>query len=366
MASSLFPSSIGVPNLLKYDVLWLKEENITVQVKDEINERSYRCMQCRKHFDSKTGLLNHTRMHQTVKQYTCSLCHMTFPTNAELIEHKIVHKDEENLFLCKLCNMAFTDHCDFLVHETTHKKRSMYKCFECGSYQSPAYIKRHIATHFDCRVRCDQCDKTFQTPMGLKQHVLYEHKKEGKLIECVECGKMLKNKKEYDRHMANHTGIKKYQCLYCGKGFTRPLSRTVHTRTHTDERPFQCDQCDRTFKQYTDMKRHKLSHGGGKEIQCKVCDKKYKHEQSLKIHMRVHSQTDLYYCPVCDKACQNKQCLRVHMQYVHTTKRTFKCELCNVSFKTPRDINRHNESKAHRRAEYGAQRTRQAAGVVLE
>ncbi|XP_028169331.1 gastrula zinc finger protein XlCGF8.2DB-like [Ostrinia furnacalis] len=321
------------------------------ELKYDSDAQTYECQKCMKNFDTKTGLLNHIRMHDAVKKFTCALCNEEFATNEKLIKHKVVHKDEDRTFFCKNCKLAFTDHCDFLIHDLTHTNKKMYKCVECSLYYKQHYMKLHIETHFDKKLQCNKCNKYFQTPTTFKVHMKTHDKSTH--LECVECGKSVIDKKSMDYHMISHTGVKPYQCLYCGVGFATTQQRTVHTRKHTNERPYQCDICDRKFKQTSDLKYHMITHDTEKKFECEECGKKYFHAQGLRYHMKSHTKEDLFDCPQCDVKCPSRQALRTHLVYKHMDSKDFKCDYCNLSYKTITAIRRHYKSKTHQRAVYG-------------
>lgn len=59
-----------------------------------------------------------------------------------------------------------------------------------------------------------------------------------------------------NRHMKNHSNIKRYLCTFCQKGFNDAFDLKRHTRTHTGVRPFQCQECDRKFTQRCSLESH--------------------------------------------------------------------------------------------------------------
>lgn len=74
--------------------------------------------------------------------------------------------------------------------------------------------------------------------------------------KCKICQKTFKLQRLMNRHMKNHSNIKRYLCTFCQKGFNDAFDLKRHTRTHTGVRPFQCSECDRKFTQRCSLESH--------------------------------------------------------------------------------------------------------------
>jgi DNA-directed RNA polymerase subunit RPC12/RpoP len=73
---------------------------------------------------------------------------------------------------------------------------------------------------------------------------------------CKICDKTFKLQRLMNRHMKNHSNVKRYLCTFCQKGFNDAFDLKRHTRTHTGVRPFQCDHCERRFTQRCSLESH--------------------------------------------------------------------------------------------------------------
>ncbi|CAF0705778.1 unnamed protein product [Brachionus calyciflorus] len=73
---------------------------------------------------------------------------------------------------------------------------------------------------------------------------------------CKICSKTFKLQRLMNRHMKNHSNVKRYLCTFCQKGFNDAFDLKRHTRTHTGVRPFQCFECDRKFTQRCSLESH--------------------------------------------------------------------------------------------------------------
>lgn len=90
---------------------------------------------------------------------------------------------------------------------------------------------------------------------------------------CGLCMKPFKLQRLLNRHLKNHSQLKRYLCTFCGKGFNDTFDLKRHTRTHTGlcrrlveltiyrsaavgVRPFKCDHCEKAFTQRCSLESH--------------------------------------------------------------------------------------------------------------
>ncbi len=62
----------------------------------------------------------------------------------------------------------------------------------------------------------------------------------GEEFVCGLCGKIFKLQRLLNRHLKNHSRLKRYLCTFCGKGFNDTFDLKRHTRTHTGNKKFRC------------------------------------------------------------------------------------------------------------------------------
>ncbi len=56
---------------------------------------------------------------------------------------------------------------------------------------------------------------------------------QGEEFICGLCQKTFKLQRLLNRHLKNHSQLKRYLCTFCGKGFNDTFDLKRHTRTHT-------------------------------------------------------------------------------------------------------------------------------------
>ena len=89
----------------------------------------------------------------------------------------------------------------------------------CSANGSPSLFSKQYA--------CPQCQRSYVTKCGLKQHVDIIHKKQFRYW-CETCGKGFIVRSAYHDHIAAHTGVKRHTCSICEMKFTYKSSLKKH------------------------------------------------------------------------------------------------------------------------------------------
>lgn len=118
--------------------------------------------------------------------------------------------------------------------------------------------------------------------------------------KCKICQKSFKLQRLMNRHMKNHSNIKRYLCTFCNKGFNDAFDLKRHTRTHTGVRPFHCSECDRKFTQRCSLESH--------------LNKVHQIELSFRYKER---RAKLYVCEDCGITTENPEEHLQHLQKFH-------------------------------------------------
>ncbi|KAL1005975.1 hypothetical protein UPYG_G00066350 [Umbra pygmaea] len=129
----------------------------------------------------------------------------------------------------------------------------------CGT-PGPSPSSQGSETSFDCT----HCGKSLRSRKNYSKH-MFIHSGQ-KPHQCSICWRSFSLRDYLLKHMVVHTGVRAFQCSVCGKRFTQKSSLNVHMRTHRAERTFQCTVCHRAFTHRTLLERHALQHahhGGG-------------------------------------------------------------------------------------------------------
>uniref|UniRef100_A0A667XSS9 C2H2-type domain-containing protein n=1 Tax=Myripristis murdjan TaxID=586833 RepID=A0A667XSS9_9TELE len=129
-----------------------------------------------------------------------------------------------------------------------------------------------------------------------------------KVWVCAVCGKGLKRKGDFNRHMMRHRGEKPFGCSVCGKAFVVRANMLDHMRVHTGQRPYRCSVCGRGFSLNGNLQKHMRTHSNERLFGCRVCGRTFKHKKTAVKHMKLLSHTgEELYLPPAAQSCPAHQ-----------------------------------------------------------
>ena len=119
-----------------------------------------------------------------------------------------------------------------------------------------------------------------------------------------------------------------------------------HQMMHAYGTKWKCEFCHNYFESDEDLNEHKKEkHPKHKEILCDFCPKVFFQPSRLKSHLRSHKNEPVS-CKICGISISSESNLRQHEKYVHgSTEENVKCDVCEVQYKTKRQLKLHIASK---------------------
>ncbi|KAK1152076.1 zinc finger and BTB domain-containing protein 45 isoform X1, partial [Acipenser oxyrinchus oxyrinchus] len=103
-------------------------------------------------------------------------------------------------------------------------------------------------------------------------------------FDCTHCGKSLRSRKNYSKHMFIHSGQKPHQCSICWRSFSLRDYLLKHMVVHTGVRAFQCAVCSKRFTQKSSLNVHMRTHRAERSFPCSLCDRHFSHRTLLERH----------------------------------------------------------------------------------
>ncbi|KAL8603951.1 hypothetical protein ACOMHN_038995 [Nucella lapillus] len=198
--------------------------------------------------------------------------------------------------------------------------------------------------------KCSQwCPNKALVTLHHKEHKLqvmrkWREEKWGVGIPCIHCDKVLRNKRNLDRHTAQmHSNCRSYNfhCEFCGKGIDDKNILKDHIAVqHLGIKRYSCEYCNQRFSCAPTLKRHILKeHVTDRLYTCEVCGERFCEKFKLTRHMYIHTGSARFMCEQCGKGCHTTSEFKKHLA-VHE-KRVFACQQCGQEYKRKEHLKRH-------------------------
>ncbi|AJV97258.1 Pzf1p [Saccharomyces cerevisiae YJM244] len=223
------------------------------------------------------------------------------------------------------CDKAFTRPSILTEHQlSVHQGLRAFQCDKCAkSFVKKSHLERHLYTHSDTKpFQCSYCGKGVTTRQQLKRHEVTHTKS----FICPEEGCNLRFYKhpQLRAHILS-VHLHKLTCPHCNKSFQRPYRLRNHISKHHDpevENPYQCTfaGCCKEFRIWSQLQSHiKNDHP---KLKCPICSKPCVGENGLQMHMIIHDDslvTKNWKCHICpDMSFSRKHDLLTHYGSIHT------------------------------------------------
>ncbi|XP_058462898.1 zinc finger protein 93-like [Malaya genurostris] len=180
-------------------------------------------------------------------------------------------------------------------------------------------------------LKCNKCQKAFESFRELKRHALEEH---DELFTIMCCDRSLRSKHEILRHIQHHLNPNCFQCTICEKSYTNKHNLVMHhSNVHVvdNSKRFKCHLCGVHFRNQSLLSSHRKVH---EKWECQICHKALSSKSSLKKHLfGMHeSPGEKFVCDSCGKQYNYKSLLNRHINKVHLGVREdrVQCYICDI------------------------------------
>ncbi|XP_077390027.1 uncharacterized protein LOC144026850 [Festucalex cinctus] len=257
----------------------------------------------------------------------------------------IEHRDDDR--------EAHTDDDDIMKHYSDKKD---YHCSQCEkSFYSKAGLKNHMLTHpgdkpkkysmknFVKRRKRKRTDQTTEAGERSQVQVLKTRKNSNGGVtdaniefNCALCEKTFYNRQGLKQHMETHTRTKRFVCQVCEKRFSWKHHLKRHMCKHTRDEALRREASERSQAPPSNPKHGEESvetddAADAGNHQCLQCGKKCPSSASLMAHMVIHTGAKPFACAVCGQCFSFRQSMVRHEKQ-HYGQNPFTCTVCRKSF----------------------------------
>ena len=363
-SAKMYPCKIcnQVFSLLRSRKEHIQQVHVT-QTTAHSSGNGFPCKKCAEVFDTEVLLDKHvlsSHLQTSAKMYPCKICNQVFSLFRSRKEHiQQVHVTQDSIkrrerrilnlgtgrktpynYKCRLCGTSFqkyrmrSEHmveAHGVVGVNIYRRHERIKCDTCGAFTSSrASAKIHQMIHTGEKpFVCPHCGRAFRIKYTRSLHIARVHadveQTKIELLQCHQCGKTMRDRSAFARHVLRHSDHRPFVCAQCGKSYKLKEYLTYHERTHLVERKprpaapssFQCDTCGAVKKTKQAYAKHLRTHESPKALVCPTCGKSFKSEARLTTHIHMHTEEKPFSCSECGKCFAVSARLTAHMR-IHT------------------------------------------------
>ncbi|KAK9891822.1 hypothetical protein WA026_016620 [Henosepilachna vigintioctopunctata] len=282
------------------------------------DDKPFKCPQCSRTFARRSDLRKHTIGHTGIKPFTCKVCSKSFSRNTNLSKHMRIHSGHK-LFTCKKCHKKFLSKADLAKHAVHHskiktkksqasKKNRVAETFDNNAGDQKAENcngsdfddnKNNVSTADDNTAPTENMIISLD-PFNQDN---FQDREDDQVSNS---SKISDHNTDYERIMSS---LAQQDSYYAG---------TLQSNQKSTERPFICTTCNKSFIRKRELDRHIMTHTGMKPFKCTKCEKSFGRKDKLVRHTRIHDVNKQFTCDLCDETFSRRETLTQHRKIYHT------------------------------------------------
>ena len=231
--------------------------------------------------------------------------------------------------------------------EQSNRKREKKQCDRCKENYTTTITEHRL--NCDPIYKCETCPKTFRHIGNYRSHsqaCASRPKKNNTLFICSQCGKSVKGKTNFERHVAACNPWVERKCPKCQKRFESDKGFKLHMEKNTCEKnKITCENCNAVFYSDVSYNSHPCF-----SYKCKTCKKSFQSKRACQRHEQI-CQNKIYKCSICGAEFHNLAECRAHERVCNNKpaekpveEQTYGCTQCSARFSTRHELYRHSNT----------------------
>lgn len=233
--------------------------------------------------------------------------------------------------------------------------RAIHECVKCGAcFCHTRKLVEHLKNlhNIDRAFSCDECGKTFRSPMNIARHKLIHTG--SKRFACDLCDYRSNQKSNLESHRRRHTKDYSFRCGQCQKGFFLRTEYVEHVNVHTRKEMYRCDHCTKTYPYKKNLTHHvrtrhadilpaEMESGAKRKHVCSICLEAFTRKRFLETHLsQLHGLREKagHLCDLCGAMLSSTRRLTVHRRR-HVNEKVAKCDVCDKQFASKENLSVH-------------------------
>jgi len=173
------------------------------------------------------------------------------------IEGNLEYISGDKIYKCELCESSYETRPGLITHTRAKHEGLRYSCNKC-EYRATQLggLKRHQeAKHKGKRYSCNYCDYLATAQSSLKRHLQSLHK--GIRYSCHLCNYQASTKDDLHKHQESiHEGLR-YSCDQCDYQATQQSNLNTHKKSIHQGHQYDCNMCEYQTGWKRTLRKHK-------------------------------------------------------------------------------------------------------------